>query len=315
MVWEPLYQMTTKPFAWEDQLIKSKTFRRLKYISHYGASALATPLTHSRYEHSLGVWSITANFFPENIYLRLAALLHDIGHLPFSHSLEKELGLSHHKITEEKILRGEVAVILNKHNLEPGKVVAILNLDSPLSNSSNLLAIDHLDSFLRDTYMWGKFSKQPSDILKAISFNGIYIETDESNAVAITEAIVNDHQLFLSPRCLAVDKLLSTAVYMYCMELGDKEFICDLVDFQLLNLLEKSSIPEVKETIEVLLYQPHRIEFSKQKTNGSIEVGVRKIYGKSPLVNGNIYLEINQEAKRKIETLENLKRTYYVWIK
>ena len=146
-MWEPLYQMKTEPLDWEQELINSKTFRRLKYINHYGASALITPLNHSRYEHSLGVWSITTKFFPESIYLRLAALLHDIGHLPFSHTLEKDLGLSHHEITENKILSGEVFLILKKHNLDPEKVVTLLNIESPLSNSSSILAIDHLDSF------------------------------------------------------------------------------------------------------------------------------------------------------------------------
>lgn len=315
MYWEPLYQISTKPFKWEEEIIHSRTFRRLKHIRHYGAVALITPLNHSRYEHSLGVWTITAKFFPENIYLRLAALLHDIGHLPFSHSLEKTLELSHHKITESKILNGEIFSILKKHNLEPQKVLAILYSESPLANTTDKLGIDHLDSFLRDTYMAGKFTKLPSEIVKDVWFNDIYIESDEKTAFSIIESIICGHEILLNPISLAVDKLLAMATYMYAEHRGDKEFVKDLVDFQLLSILQKSGLSDVEEILEVILYQPHRIEVSNVSKEGDFEVGVRKLYAKTPLVNNIPFIHMNQRAKEKMEGLNKLKRTYYLCIK
>jgi uncharacterized protein len=44
------------------------------------------------------VLSPTARLAPDNVDLRLAALLHDIGHLPLSHTLEGLSGLDHHEL-------------------------------------------------------------------------------------------------------------------------------------------------------------------------------------------------------------------------
>ena len=163
--------------------------------------------------------------------------------------------------------------------------------------------------------MNGKFNVLPRDIIKDIRFNNMYIETDEFNAAAITEAVVNDHELFLSPMCLAADKLLSFATYMFAKERGDTDFVCDLVDFELLNMLKKSALEEVEEILEVLLYQPNRIRVSDISTKGSLELGIRKLYIKTPLVNGEPFIDLNQEAKGKLESLNRLKKTYYVSIK
>lgn len=48
---------------------------------------------------------------------RAAAILHDIGHLPFSHSVERTLGFNHHELTEKYVKDWEIESILNKINL------------------------------------------------------------------------------------------------------------------------------------------------------------------------------------------------------
>lgn len=93
----------------EKVLIDSYVFQRLHYIHQLGAAYLVYPgATHTRFEHSLGVMEVATQIFdriaakqnapkdPELLsywrqIVRLAALSHDLGHLPFSHVAEHEL--------------------------------------------------------------------------------------------------------------------------------------------------------------------------------------------------------------------------------
>ena len=97
----------------ESRVIDSHPFQRLRYIHQMGIAYLVYPgATHSRFEHSLGVMELVTRIYntlidPHNqtislnksqeelsywrLILRLAALCHDMGHLPFSHTAEKSL--------------------------------------------------------------------------------------------------------------------------------------------------------------------------------------------------------------------------------
>ena len=97
----------------EQKLIDSAAFQRLRYIQQMGTAYLVYPgATHTRFEHSLGVMELAGRIYgnltaPHNqvvpldkspeelsywlLILRLAALCHDLGHLPFSHTAEKSL--------------------------------------------------------------------------------------------------------------------------------------------------------------------------------------------------------------------------------
>ncbi len=91
----------------ERQLIDSEPFQRLHYLHQLGISFLVYPgATHSRFEHSLGTMELATRIFDRitskqigvdsdlgywRQMIRLAALCHDLGHLPFSHVAEKAL--------------------------------------------------------------------------------------------------------------------------------------------------------------------------------------------------------------------------------
>jgi len=93
----------------ERELIDSLPFQRLHYIHQLGIAYLVYPgATHTRFEHSLGVMELASSIFDRATakptfsltvddysywrqVLRLAALCHDLGHLPFSHVAEKAL--------------------------------------------------------------------------------------------------------------------------------------------------------------------------------------------------------------------------------
>ncbi|MGE5196758.1 MAG: HD domain-containing protein [Anaerolineae bacterium] len=92
----------------ESALIDSPAFQRLHYIRQLGMGYLVYPgATHTRFEHSLGVMELASRIFERIFFklfdkqknegeywkqiLRLSALCHDLGHLPFSHTAEKAL--------------------------------------------------------------------------------------------------------------------------------------------------------------------------------------------------------------------------------
>lgn len=90
------------------RLIDSFPFQRLRHIRQMGVAYLIYPgANHSRFEHSLGVMELVTRIYntlishfkcPSSedadywrVILRFAALCHDLGHLPFSHTAEKAL--------------------------------------------------------------------------------------------------------------------------------------------------------------------------------------------------------------------------------
>ncbi|KQX67312.1 MULTISPECIES: HD domain-containing protein [unclassified Paenibacillus] len=314
-IWEPLYQWQMNAHPIEVELFRSQPVRRLKFLHHFGASALFSPMTHSRYEHTVGVWSLMAHFCPDEPHLRIAALLHDIGHLPFSHAVERTLGYDHHQQTEQLIRRGVVADILIKHGISPPSIVDILNQDSPLTNKTTLLGLDHLDSFLRDTYYAGQQIRPPSEIVKGLRLRGHYVEADEDTAAALVHAVVEDHRLFLNPQFLAMDALLAKAAAHHCeSNPGMKERIPSLMDHELIQELLQSNNAISREIIHVLMYEPQRIQITGEPVPGSIEVKIRKPYKKQPLIGDKLASEASFQSAVKLAELDSMTATYFFTI-
>ncbi|MBP1965129.1 HD domain-containing protein [Paenibacillus aceris] len=312
MIREPLYKWHIQAHPVEVQLFRAQPVRRLKFLHHFGASALFSPMTHSRFEHTVGVWSLMAHFCPDEPLLRIAALLHDIGHLPFSHAVERTLGYDHHMHTERLILGGTIADILTEHGISPTAIVSILKQDSPLTNKTSLMGLDHLDSFLRDTYYAGQQLLPPSELVRKLRLRGNYIETDEETAAALIHAVVEDHRIFLSPPFLAMDALLAKAVAHHCeSNPGMKERLPSLLDHELIQELLQSTNPIARDTMNVLMYEPHRIQITEEPVKGSIEVNIRKIYKKQPLIGDKPASETSFQAAVKLEELNSLTATYF----
>ncbi|NEW07017.1 HD domain-containing protein [Paenibacillus sp. SYP-B3998] len=314
-IWEPLYQWHQTALPVEVELFRSQPVRRLKFLHHFGASALFSPMTHSRYEHTVGVWSLAAYFFPDEPLLRVSALLHDIGHLPFSHAVERTLGYDHHKRTEQLILTGTIPDILNKHGISPAAIVSILDQDSPLTNKTPLMGLDHLDSFLRDTYHAGQHELLPSELVRRLRFRGHFLETDEDTALALIHTVVEDHRIFLQPQFLAMDALLAKAVSHHCKaHTGMLERIPALLDHELIQALLQSSSATARDIMNVLMYEPHRILITKEPIPGSIQVHIGKLYKKQPLIGDKLASETSFSAAVKLSELDTMAATYFFTI-
>jgi len=159
----------------EIQIIDSPIFQRLRRIRQLAGAHLVYPgAQHSRFEHSLGTMHIAsqaASILKEKNYLgsddienlRLAALLHDIGHGPFSHLFEevlyKKRKISHEKIGEKIILKSEIGDLISKNGFNKNFIskLAFGNSKYQFMNEiiSGGLSADMMDYLLRDSYFTG----------------------------------------------------------------------------------------------------------------------------------------------------------------
>lgn len=307
LIHEPMYPFI-KPDPLELELFNSKAVRRLKQLAHFGAGSIVSSVVHTRFEHTVGVWKLAAYFFPNNRLLRAAAILHDIGHLPFSHSVEKTLGFNHHQLTEKIILGDEIRSILKMAELDAHEIIDFLDRPSVLTGMENILGLDHLDSFLRDTYMSGELDHLPKQLLQKIRCTTKGIETDKDTGLYLMKLIQKDHEHFLSPIMVAVDRLLAEAVTMHWESIGEdnqKDIFPRLTDADVLTMLTSSPAQETRKILHTLHYEPYKIQFTEGNGNG-IPISIRKIYAKVPLVDGEPLTAISEEARRIIEGLNDL---------
>ena len=155
-------------------LINATEFQRLRRIRQLGLTSLAYPCAdHSRYSHSLGVMQTARRMltrlamdFPIDTYQQTvcftAALLHDLGHGPFSHVFERVTGIEHEQFTCRVILDpdGDVHHLLHKYSstLPQDVVNVLLHQPRPTLISdiiSSQLDADRFDYLLRDNLMTG----------------------------------------------------------------------------------------------------------------------------------------------------------------
>ncbi|WP_050613378.1 HD domain-containing protein [Bacillus testis] len=155
-------------------LIGTREFQRLRRIKQLGTTFFTFHgAEHSRFNHSLGVYEIVRRIIddvfdgrPEwngdqRLLSLCAALLHDLGHGPYSHSFEKVFNLDHEHFTREIILGDtEVHRILAKVSPEFPKNVAEVIAKTysdklVVSLISSQIDADRMDYLQRDTYYTG----------------------------------------------------------------------------------------------------------------------------------------------------------------
>lgn len=203
------------------ELIDTREFQRLRHIKQLGLSPFTYPgAEHSRFAHSIGVTHLTKRFIDkisslkENRFRRYieelidhrkvvlaAALLHDVGHGPFSHALEKTTAINHERWTIE-IIRGDTEVnsVLCKHGINPNEVADIIqrthSSKAVVKLLSSQLDTDRVDYLLRDSKMtgagYGSFDLEwLINVLRIGEYNGeIEVGLDRSKGLSIAEDFV-----------------------------------------------------------------------------------------------------------------------------
>lgn len=162
------------------QIIDTSYFQRLRGLHQLGFASYVYPnATHSRFSHSIGVmhtFSILFDSVAENSNLSkrkierlrplglVAALLHDIGHGPFSHASEKFLhngAFDHENLTQDIIRKTEIKDVLVDNDIEPQTICDILahKVSGEFKFVSQLISsqldADRLDYLARDALFTG----------------------------------------------------------------------------------------------------------------------------------------------------------------
>ena len=157
------------------QLVDTPVFQRLRYVRQLGLAYLVYPgATHTRFEHALGAYHLarlTLSLLDERGELagvpleeraitQAAALLHDVGHYPFSHALEEIGALHHEEVAAPLVLEGPVgAMLVASFGADaPQRVFALIRgqSESPLQGLvSGSLDLDKIEYLKRDALMCG----------------------------------------------------------------------------------------------------------------------------------------------------------------
>ena len=206
-------------------LLDSPALQRLRYIKQLGFSYLVYPgANHTRFEHSLGTMflaDVASRRFglsdDERTLVVASALLHDIGHGPFSHAseplMEKFLHCTHDDIGV--VLDGKVGDLLRAAAIDPDELCAVVRGKHPLSGIIHGdLDVDRMDYLLRDAYYTGA----PYGSVDAQRLIRHLIRTD--TGTVLDENGVNAAESLLIARTL----MRPTVYYHHVSRIGERMF-------------------------------------------------------------------------------------------
>lgn len=199
-------------------LINTAEFQRLRRIRQLGTSYLTFHgAEHSRFSHSLGVYETTRKIISqfernqyedwpseERLLCLCAALLHDLGHGPFSHSIEKAFRTHHEEWTCNIVLGDtEVNRVLRQFSSDfPQRVAGVIcksyHKEIVVSLVSSQLDADRMDYLLRDAYFtgvnYGTFDLER--ILRVIRPYRGHIVVKESGMHAVEDYLMSRYQMY-----------------------------------------------------------------------------------------------------------------------
>jgi len=147
----------------EVKLVDTPQVQRLRRIKQLGFTYLVYPgANHTRFEHSMGAMFLASKLADhldldddEKEIVRISAILHDVGHGPFSHVSEAVLDYSHEIFTSKVIKGSQIADILSE-SFDPREIIDVINGKGPLGQIiSGELDVDRMDYLLRDSHYTG----------------------------------------------------------------------------------------------------------------------------------------------------------------
>lgn len=229
---DPVYGFITIPYEIIFDLIEHPFFQRLRRINQLGLAQLVYPgAIHTRFNHALGALNLMIKAIntleqkgieissAEKEATCIAILLHDLGHSPFSHVLEKNIlpGIHHEKVSLElmKILnlqyKGKLSLAIEIFNDRYDKKFLHQLVSSQLD-------MDRLDYLTRDSFYTGVSEGIVGidRIINMLSVANNELVIEEKGIYSIEKFIVARRimywQVYLHKTTIAADQILTNII-------------------------------------------------------------------------------------------------------
>ncbi len=238
----------------ELKILDTPQMQRLRRIKQNGLAYIVYPaMNATRFEHSLGVMYLAGkvaqhlNLSKEDTQnLRLAGLLHDTGHLPFSHLL-KIKNFSHEENSARLIKETEIIDILNFYGIEANKIIDLIfgrGVYGKIISSD--IDVDKMDYLLRDSYYAGvAYGIIDIDrIIGCLKFYEKKLVIDEGGLEAVEKLLIARnmmHQTVYRHHTKRIAEKMFSRAYDYAKENLTIEKLSEMDDCNLLNFLENKS--------------------------------------------------------------------------
>jgi HD superfamily phosphohydrolase len=314
----------------ETQIIDTQAFQRLRNVKQLGAVDFVFPgANYSRFSHSLGVCHVAGKIlesieatprfegFSDHEWqrYRLAALLHDVGHYPFSHTMEnaleevygedddgEELYMEHEAVGGQVVqLDPDISSILEANGFEPASISAIFQRDYSKEDISidyadvisSGLDADRLDYLRRSAH----YSGVPYG---SIDFNYLIsqFQVDEKDRVCLTKKALLAADHFLLSRWFEYQQMIFHKT-VQAADMVFEDLVVELMKSEEEFSLRPSKVKEMIETgewahytDEKLLQAIHQLEsesdkpYIQDKCRGLLKRHLpKKVYQKSTFQN------------------------------
>lgn len=309
----------------EKKIIDSVVFQRLRRIKQLAGAHLVYPAAqHSRFEHSLGTMHV-AGLAGEHLFsigviekesiqeLRVASLLHDIGHGPFSHLFEEALKVTgnknHETIGAEIICKTELSDILSGSGYSPKSISEISFGNSKVKFKNEIisgsLSADLMDYLPRDGFFTGvEYGK--------VDYNRII----NSFRVTDNESLALDISSFYSFESMMISRFeMFRAVYFHKTVRSAEVMLLHsiLLSSEALNLSKLSLNDYLKLTDDSILwkiYSSHNNKIAKEMISHYLERKLLKCVYERFIRKRDNYTKLNrdkiEELRLKIARLANI---------
>jgi uncharacterized protein len=268
---DPVHGFVTVPSDFIYDLIEHPYFQRLRRIKQLGLTHYVYPgATHTRFQHTIGALHLMTQALEclkskciditheEEEAVLIAILLHDIGHGPFSHALEKTIipGINHEQISH---------LLMNKLNREfHNKLnLAIEIFDNRYSKKflhqlvTSQLDMDRLDYIMRDSFYTGvtEGTIGTDRIIKMLTVENDALVVEKKGIYSIEKFLIARRlmywQVYLHKTVIASENLLVRTL-MRAKFLAEKKyelFASPSLAFFLYNRIDSTRFEEESENV------------------------------------------------------------------
>lgn len=312
---DPIYGLISFPFEIIYEIIDHRFFQRLRRISQVGLSNLVYPgATHTRFHHALGTAHLCSelilNLRLKNVDITdeeyestcIAALLHDIGHGPYSHALEFQFLPLHHEI----IGRSMIEIINEEHNGRLKISLNILNGSYKKKFLSQLLSsqldVDRMDYLNRDSYYTGVAEGiiGYDRIIKMMNVVDDQLILEEKGIMSADKFFISRHlmyrQVYLHKAAISAEQMLMVFFESYKSATDNND-----------NLIIENRETELSRNIieKFALLDDYDVMYILKKSQKSENPILR--YLASGLINRHLFRTIIKKEPFTRDLLENLR--------